>query len=76
MIDRDSSDPNKRPPKKRIVGVFQPHRYTRTEALYDEFTRAFYNTDKLIILPIYSAGENEIEGITASALCNQIKDAK
>ncbi len=61
-------------PEKRIVGVFQPHRYTRTEALFDEFTRAFYNTDKLIILPIYSAGEKEIKGITANALCNQIKN--
>ena len=61
-------------PEKRIVGVFQPHRYTRTEALFEEFTRAFYNTDKLIILPIYSAGEKAITGITANVLSQQIKD--
>ncbi len=61
-------------PEKRIVGVFQPHRHTRTEALYEEFTRAFYNTDKLIILPIYSAGETAIKGITANSLCKQIKE--
>ncbi len=60
-------------PEKRIVGIFQPHRYTRTEALFEEFTRAFYNTDKLIILPVYSAGEKAIKGITANALCKQIK---
>ncbi len=61
-------------PEKRIVGVFQPHRYTRTEALFDEFTRAFYNTDKLIILPIYSAGEKAIKGITGKTLCEKIKE--
>ncbi len=61
-------------PEKRIVSVFQPHRYTRTEALFDEFTRAFYNTDKLIILPIYTAGEKVIKGITANSLCKKIKE--
>ncbi len=61
-------------PEKRIVSVFQPHRYTRTEALFDEFTRAFYNTDKLIVLPIYTAGEKVIKGITANALCKKIKE--
>lgn len=61
-------------PEKRIVGVFQPHRYTRTEALFDEFTRAFYNTDKLIILPIYSAGEDSIRGVTGNALSKKIRE--
>lgn len=61
-------------PEKRIVAVFQPHRYTRTEALFDDFTRAFYNSDKLIVLPIYSAGEKSIKGITSSALCKKIKE--
>lgn len=61
-------------PEKRIVSVFQPHRYSRTEALFDEFTRAFYNTDKLILLPIYAAGEKVIKGVTANALCKKIKE--
>lgn len=61
-------------PEKRIVGVFQPHRYSRTEALFDEFTRAFYNTDKLIILPIYAAGEDSIRGITGNSLCKKIRE--
>jgi len=57
----------------RIIGVFQPHRYTRTQALFDEFTRAFYETDKLILLPIYSAGEAEISGISHTLLCEGIQ---
>ena len=60
-------------PGRRIVGVFQPHRYTRTQALFDEFTRAFYETDQLILLPIYSAGETEIAGISHTLLCEGIQ---
>ena len=60
-------------PEKRIVGVFQPHRYTRTEALFDEFTRAFYNTDKLLLLPIYAASEAPIEGVTSESLASAIE---
>jgi len=55
-------------PGKRIVAVFQPHRHTRTRDLFDEFTRAFYNTDTLMILPIYSAGETPIDGIDSQSL--------
>jgi UDP-N-acetylmuramate--alanine ligase len=60
-------------PDHRIVGVFQPHRYTRTQALFDDFTRAFYETDQLILLPIYSAGEAEIAGISHTLLCEGIQ---
>ena len=60
-------------PGHRIVGVFQPHRYTRTQALFDDFTRAFYETDKLILLPIYSAGEATIAGISHTLLCEGIQ---
>ena len=55
-------------PEKRIVAVFQPHRHTRTRDLFDEFTRAFYNTDTLILLPIYAAGEAPVEGISSESL--------
>ena len=48
-------------PGRRIVVVFQPHRYSRTQALFDDFTRAFYQSDLLVVLPIYSAGEEKIE---------------
>jgi UDP-N-acetylmuramate--alanine ligase len=57
----------------RIVGVFQPHRYTRTQALFDDFTRAFYETDQLILLPIYSAGEATIAGVSHTLLCEGIQ---
>jgi len=60
-------------PDRRIVGVFQPHRYTRTEALFDEFTRAFYETDQLLLVPIYSAGEPVIENISHTLLCEGIQ---
>ena len=60
-------------PDHRIVGVFQPHRYTRTQALLDDFMRAFYETDKLILLPIYSAGEATIAGISHTLLCEGIQ---
>jgi UDP-N-acetylmuramate--alanine ligase len=59
-------------PDRRKVVVFQPHRYTRTQALFDDFTRAFYQSDLLVVLPIYSAGEKVIEGVTSRMLCEGI----
>lgn len=61
-------------PDRRIVVVFQPHRYTRTQALFDEFTRAFYQSDLLMVLPIYSAGEAVIQGVDSRDLCEGIKE--
>nr|HID59906.1 UDP-N-acetylmuramate--L-alanine ligase [Desulfobacterales bacterium] len=55
-------------PNHRLVVVFQPHRYTRTAALFKDFTRAFYQADKLIVLPIYPAGESPIDGISGQLL--------
>ena len=49
---------------KRIVCVFQPHRYTRTKLLYEEFCKCFGNCDKLILTHIYSAGEDPIPGVS------------
>ena len=60
-------------PDKRTVVVFQPHRYTRTRALFDDFTRAFYQSDVLVVLPIYAASEKEIEGVSSQALCEGIQ---
>jgi len=59
-------------PNQRIVVVFQPHRYTRTKALFDEFTRAFYQSDMLFVLPIYSAGEEVMEEVRSEMLCEGI----
>jgi len=60
-------------PDRRIVVVFQPHRYTRTRALFNDFTRAFYQSDVLMVLPIYSAGEPPIDGVDARALYEGIR---
>jgi UDP-N-acetylmuramate--alanine ligase len=60
-------------PDRRVVGIFQPHRYTRTQALFDEFTRAFYQTDKLVLVPIFAASEKPIAGVTHTALCEGIQ---
>jgi UDP-N-acetylmuramate--alanine ligase len=58
---------------KRIICVFQPHRYTRTKLLYDEFCRCFGNCDKLILTHTYSAGEKPIPGISSQGLANSIQ---
>jgi UDP-N-acetylmuramate--alanine ligase len=58
---------------KRIFAVFQPHRFTRTFHLFDDFARAFNLADAVFILDIYPAGEAPIEGITTQALIEKIK---
>jgi UDP-N-acetylmuramate--alanine ligase len=60
-------------PHRRVVVVFQPHRYTRTQALFDEFTRSFYQSDLLVVLPIYAAGEQKIKGVEGHALFEGIR---
>jgi len=58
---------------RRTVVVFQPHRYTRTQELFDEFALAFNNADLLFVLDIYAASEEPIEGVTAEVLTENIK---
>lgn len=58
---------------KRTVVVFQPHRYSRTQELMNEFALAFNNADLLYVLDIYAASETPIEGITAEVLTENIK---
>jgi UDP-N-acetylmuramate--alanine ligase len=57
---------------RRVVVAFQPHRYTRTHALFDEFTRAFNGADVLVITDVYAAGEKPIDGATGEALAAAI----
>jgi UDP-N-acetylmuramate--alanine ligase len=59
---------------RRIVAVFQPHRYSRTRALEAEFGRAFHQADMLFVLPIYAAGEDPIDGVSAERLVGRIKE--
>jgi UDP-N-acetylmuramate--alanine ligase len=57
----------------RIVTVFQPHRYTRTFHLRDEFVTAFNQTDVLLVMDIYPAGEAPIDGVSAADLAERIR---
>ena len=58
--------------KGKIIVVFQPHRYTRTKALFSEFLTAFPNADTLIVTDIYAASEVPIDGVNAISLCEGI----
>jgi UDP-N-acetylmuramate--alanine ligase len=60
-------------PDRRLVVAFQPHRYTRTQALFDEFKTAFHRSDVLILTDIYAASEQPIEGITSESLIEAVK---
>ena len=58
---------------RRIFAVFQPHRYTRTMHLMEDFARAFNLADVVLLLDIYPAGETPIEGVTTPALVEKIR---
>src|SRR5512142_2459500 len=58
---------------RRVVCVFQPHRYTRTRDLLQEFAKAFNDADVLVLTDVYAAGEEPIPGATAEALASTIR---
>jgi UDP-N-acetylmuramate--alanine ligase len=58
---------------QRIHVLFQPHRYTRTYHLMDEFARSFHQADSLFVMDIYAASEKPIEGVSAQALVDRIR---
>ncbi len=60
-------------PERRLVIAFQPHRYTRTKELFDDFLKCFYDADVLVLTDIYSAGEPAIEGISSEILAATIR---
>jgi UDP-N-acetylmuramate--alanine ligase len=59
---------------RKVHVIFQPHRYTRTRDLMDEFATAFADADSLLLLDIYPASEQPIEGVTAEAVAQRIRD--
>ena len=59
--------------KGRVIVAFQPHRYTRTRALLDQFVTSFNEADVLIVTEIYAASEEKIEGVSGSALADRIR---
>ena len=60
-------------PDRRLVVVFQPHRYTRTRDLFEDFARVLSTIDVLVVLEVYPAGENKIAGADARSLCRAIR---
>ena len=60
-------------PGHRIVAVFQPHRYTRTRDLFEDFTRVLSAADVLLLLDLYPAGELPIAGADSRSLCRAIR---
>ncbi len=58
---------------RRMVVLFQPHRYTRTQDLMEEFARSFNNADVLFVTDIYAAGQDPIEGVNSEVLTDAIK---
>jgi len=60
---------------KRLLVLFQPHRYTRTQHLWDEFCHSFNQADVLVLTEIYAAGEAPIPGITGELLAGAISSA-
>ena len=60
-------------PNRRVVLAFQPHRYTRTRDLLDEFALVLADTDALLITEVYAAGEAPIRGADAKAICRAVR---
>src|SRR5262249_19225702 len=57
----------------RVLVLFQPHRYTRTQFLMDEFAGAFHQADRLFVMDIYAASEKPIEGVSAQAVAERAR---
>ncbi|KAK0329693.1 hypothetical protein LTR94_035729, partial [Friedmanniomyces endolithicus] len=57
----------------RVIAVVQPHRFTRLGNLMEEFQTAFNDADRVLVTPVYAAGEQPIEGVDASALVEGLK---
>ena len=59
-----------------MVAVFQPHRYTRTKFLIDDFGSCFQSADHLIVTDIYPASESPIQGVSAENICQKAREAE
>ena len=59
---------------KRLIAVFQPHRYSRTRILFEKFGRAFKDANMVVLTDIYAAGEKPIPNVTAELVANSIKN--
>ncbi len=59
--------------QSKVFAIFQPHRYSRLENLFDDFTKCFSDADRVYITDVYAAGEEPIEGITGKKLAESVK---
>jgi len=60
-------------PERRLVMLFQPHRYSRTRDLYEDFVRVLSQADVLLLMEVYPAGEKPVAGADGRALCGSIR---
>jgi UDP-N-acetylmuramate--alanine ligase len=60
-------------PNKRLIHVFQPHRYSRTKALFSQFIDVLKLADEVLLFDIYAAGENVLPGVSSAALASEVK---
>ncbi|PHR31413.1 MAG: UDP-N-acetylmuramate--L-alanine ligase [Fluviicola sp.] len=63
-------------PNKKVIGIFQPHLFSRTRDFFDDFAEALSRLDELVLLPIYPARELPIEGVTSDALIEKVNSSK
>ncbi|MCM1266162.1 MAG: hypothetical protein NC200_08195 [Candidatus Gastranaerophilales bacterium] len=61
---------------KKVVAVFQPHRYTRLQSLWDDFKDSLLSADRIIVTDVYAASEDAIEGISSDIFTKEIKNAE
>ena len=60
--------------KGRVIAVLQPHRYTRLKAFFNDFSESMIDADKIILAPVFSAGEDSIEGINSEILAHKMRE--
>ncbi|MFU8798304.1 MAG: glutamate ligase domain-containing protein, partial [Gammaproteobacteria bacterium] len=60
-------------PERRLVMIYQPHRYSRTRDLFEDFSHVLSEVDVLLLLEVYSAGETPIPGADSRTLCRSIR---
>ncbi len=60
-------------PQKRLIMIYQPHRYSRTRDLYEDFVKVLAEVDQLILLDVYAAGEEPIVGADSKSLCRSLR---
>jgi UDP-N-acetylmuramate--alanine ligase len=63
-------------PDRKLIVLFQPHRYTRTSQLFEDFGKSFKDADFVEVLDIYAAGEKPLEGISADLIIKSLKKNK